>query len=485
MRIKFCLTLLVSLSLVSYAGVVQSQEDQSEAISKEHSEGPGISLTLEEAINLALKANRNLIRSASSVESQRLSLSSVESEFDLKFYPSTGAAFDEDSNTIKGGISLERKFGIGPRAVVSPTIERSDLDDSGESYSAKTGLSLDIPILRGFGREVNLDSVRSSEFSVRVSERSLYVSKVNTVLDTVTSVYNVIEQRKLVELHDSLVERLQEHAATARAKEKVGLASPIDVYRAEIRLKDAEDSLTRARENLRDAKDALKLILAIPLARRIEVSAPLEYEPVRIDLNDAIGIAFHNRVELEQAKDQIREAERRSRVSKHNLLPQLDIAMNYERFGSSDDFRQSVELDEDRWTISLVSTTDWARASEKAGYEQSLISIRTARIDLEARQDEITREVRRQLDALGQDEERIEIREEQIRQAEGKLALARLKFNHGMADNFDVIEAETELQRSRVDLLSVRTGYIVGTYNMRAVLGTLVERHGISLSNES
>jgi outer membrane protein len=77
---------------------------------------------------------------------------------------------------------------------------------------------------------------------------------------------------------------------------------------------------------------------------------------------------------------------------------------------------------------------------------------------------------------LRKNKERIEIREEQIRQAEGKLALARVKFNHGMANNFDVIEAETELQRSRVDLLSVKTDYIVGTYNMRAVLGTLVDR---------
>jgi len=435
-----------------------------------------LSITLEEAINLALEANRNLIRSASGVESQRLSLSSVESQFDFKILPSTNMAFEEGYESIRGGIALEKKFGLGPRASVSPTIERSDGDDLEKNYVGRTSFRLDMPLLRGLGRTVNLDGVRSSEFSVRTSERSLYLSRVNTVIDTVSSVYNVIEQRELVRLYESQAQRLRGHAETAKIREKVGLATPIDVYRAEIRLKDAEDSLTRAREDFRDAEDALKLILALPLERRVKVSAPLEHEPVSIDLNDAVEIAFDNRVELEQAKDQIREAERKSRVSKHNLLPQLDIAMNYERYGSSDDVSRSLEFDEDRWTIGLVSTTDWARTSEKAAYGQSLIDIRTARIDLEARQDEITREVRRQLDALRRAEERIEIREDQIRQAEGKLALARVKFNHGMANNFDVIEAETELQRGRVDLLSVKREYIVGTYNMRAVLGTLVER---------
>jgi outer membrane protein TolC len=80
------------------------------------------------------------------------------------------------------------------------------------------------------------------------------------------------------------------------------------------------------------------------------------------------------------------------------------------------------------------------------------------------------------LQALGKDLERIQIRREQLRQAEEKLALAKIKFNYGMADNFDVIETETERQRARVDLLSAEIDYIIGTYRLRSVLGTLIEK---------
>ena len=463
---------LLILILVCYSRVVYSQPNHTGFEKAEIA----ISLTLEQAINLALQANRNLRVSASSVESQHLSLSSAESEFELKILPSTSADFSDDYKNLGAGISLEKKFGVGTRASLSPRIERSDDDYSGKNYSGKVGLSLEIPLLRGFGKDVNLDSVLSSQFSLRNSERSLYLAKVNTVLDTVFAVYNVIEQKELVRLFESMAERLRGHAETAKVKERVGLATPIDIYRAEIRLKDAEDSLAQAREALRDAEDALKLILAISLEKPMAVSAPLEYEPIRIDLSDAVEIALDNRVELEQAKDQIREAKRRSGVYKHNLLPQLDLVLDYEKYGSSDDFGRSMRFDEDRWSINLVSTTDWARTSEKASFRQSLINVRTARLDLEAKQDQITREVRWQLEALIKAEERIEIRKEQIKQAEGKLALARIKFNHGMADNFDVIEAETELQRARVDLLSMDTEYIVGTYSMRSALGTLIEQ---------
>lgn len=471
MKIKSFITMLTALGLICYGGGAYPEEKYSNAKEIEHSEAPTISLTLEQAINLALKANRSLLGSAYGLESRKLSLSSAKSEFELKIVPSTSVAFADDDKDVGAGVSLEKKSTFGTKASISSGIGRSDDD-----YIGEIGLSLDLPLLRGFGKEVNLDTLKASQFSLRTAERSLYLTKVNIVLDTVSAVYDIIKQRELVGLFDSQAERLKGHAEGARIKERVGLATPIDVYRAEIRLKDAEDSLTLAHEALRNAKDRLKVILALPLEKPIDVSAPLEYVPVSIDSDDAIEIALNNRVELEQTKDEIREARRKSGIARHNLLPQLDLVMGYARSSSSDDFGRSMRFEEDTWSINLVSSTDWARTSEKAAFQQTLINIKTVRMNLEAREDEIKRDVRRQLEALMRADERIKIRNEQIRQAEGKLALAKIKFNYGMADNFDVIEAETELQRARDNLLSIETEYIVGTYRMRAVLGTLIER---------
>jgi outer membrane protein TolC len=71
--------------------------------------------------------------------------------------------------------------------------------------------------------------------------------------------------------------------------------------------------------------------------------------------------------------------------------------------------------------------------------------------------------------------DRIENSEKQIHEARGKRSLAEIKFNHGLADNFDVIEAETELQQARINLVATQIDYIVGRYRLRSALGTLVE----------
>ena len=141
----------------------------------------------------------------------------------------------------------------------------------------------------------------------------------------------------------------------------------------------------------------------------------------------------------------------------------------------SDGFSENFGLNEDRWSISLVSNTDLARTSEKNSYQQSLINVNIARLNLEDNKEEVFREVKQQLKSMEQSLDRIRIRKEQINQAEGRLALAKVQFRHGKTDNFDVIEAETEFQRANADLLAVETEYIVGTFRMRVFLGTLLE----------
>jgi len=426
-----------------------------------------ISLTLEQAIETALQRNRSIINALSMSESRKISLSSAQSAFDTKLYPSANAGLSSEAGMAGAGITLQKRFDSGATASLTPGIQRTD-----DNRTTRIGVSLNVPLFRGFGKETNLDSVYQSEFSVRTAQRSLYSTRVNVILDTASAVYDIIRQKELVRLFESLKQQLEGHSQIAKIREKVGLATPLDVYRAEIRLKDVEDSLSSARESFRNSEDRLKLILSFSLERPIEVSAPVESDKIRMNLEELIEIALKNRIELEQANDELEEARRRSRIAEHNILPQLDVVMNYNRYNMIDDFGT---LNENRWSINLVSNTDFARSYEKAAFQQSQITVSSSKLYLETRQDEIRREVRLQSEFLKKAQERIAIREAQKKQAEGKSELSKIKFDHGMTDNSDVIEAEKELQQANVNLLSMKTEYVVGIYRMRAAIGTLIE----------
>ncbi len=457
--------------LICNSGIVYSEE------SGVTNKSQKVYFTLEQAVSLALQANRSILASGYDVLNQGLSLESVNSIFDLKIIPGARAGMSGGVTAEKEvgfGMSFEKRFTSGTKVSVRPDISRTE--DTAGIYNTESALSLEQPLLKGLGKEINLDRVKSAEFSIRLAKRSNYQTRVNTVLETVFTVYEIVRQRELVRLNELLAGQMLGHAETAKAKERVGLSTPIDVYRAEINLKDVEDNLTAARKAYQDTKDRLKTILSLPLQTDIEISAPLTYAPVNLDSNGAIDIALKNRIEMEQLEDELKESERKADIAKHNVLPELNLVFDYSRFSSSGDFNRSFGLEQNKWGIMLVSRTDFYRTSERAAYGQSLNNIQSLRLKYDGKRDEITKDVRNHLTTLKKLAETIKIRTEQINQAEGKLSLAKIKFNYGLANNFDVIEAENELQRSRVNLLSANIDYIVGTYNIRAVLGTLIER---------
>ena len=433
-------------------------------------------LTLQQLLQRALQENRSIQQNILRVQTDQYAVRSAESAFDWKLQPvaNLGLSHNENSTEQATGVSSEirKKSSQGIEASLAPYI--AYVKDSGTSSGV--GVSLSVPLLRGFGQEYNYDAVRAADFALATSTRNVYLKEVDIVLETVGLVYEILRQQELVKLYSFQDKRLQGHVATARIMETTGLSSPIDTYRAQIRLKDVQEQLTVARQRYRVSQDRLKVLLAFPMETRLEVKAPLSYKPTRIGAEEAEKIALANRVEMVQAAADLSEASRKSRVAERNLLPDLKLVATYRKNTFLEGIGSSELYYGDYWRIGLTSSTDFSRTVEKSSFQQSLLQLRRVKLQQQDRRDTILAEVKAQLTALEQEEHRIQLRREQIVQARGKMRLAEIKFSHGMGDNFDLIESETELQRAKTNLLTEKTSYIVGQYRLRAVLGTLLER---------
>jgi outer membrane protein len=439
-----------------------------------------IVLNLDQALNLALQTNRNIANSQYGAESQRYSIDAARAVFDLKLIPTTGVSLNGGNNTdykiFSTGFQLQKKLEYGTSVSIGPQIT-STSQQSTQQYTTDMGVTVTQPLLRGMGKDITTDSVQSTEFAYKSSLRNVYQTKVNTVLETISTFYDAVRQEEMLRLYEKMVARLKGHSEIARAKEKVGLATPMDTYRAEIPLKEAEDAMITASAAFQDAKDRLKLILALPQNTELEVTVPEAPAFRELSLNDAIDTALKKRIEIEQMNHDMAEAERKAAVMKHNILPELNLVVGYGRYATAETMGQSTGVDLDRYSVSLQAGTDIFRTAEKAAYQQSLISIKTLRLNMESRMEDISRQVRKQWLSLKEAVKRTEIRKSQITQGEEKMALAEVKFAHGMADNFDVIEAEKELQSARGNLLAAEIEHAIGIYNIKAIMGELVPRN--------
>ncbi len=425
-------------------------------------------LTLRQVIEIALKNNRSLERSRLNLASSKLNVQLQNEDFEIKIIPATSVNYNSSEDQyLSAGVKIFKKTKVGISGSITPRYESNgDIDRSSVSFL------LNVPLLRGLGKDYTLDGVYSSLYGFETARRTHYKQQDNLVIDTISTVYGVINLQKQIDLLHTQINGLKIHISLTEIKEKTGLASAMDMYRAELRLKEVQNELTVIDGQLENQIDRLKDLLAISMQNNVTVTAPIDYQPVTTHLDEAVNIALGNRIEIEQSQRKSKESKRKMIVAKKDILPIIDLNLEYKTYGDTN----SSYLEDEDWTVSLNGASDIFRSEAKTRFAQANISFQQSKIDMKSTSEDIIREVRAQINQMQKKEQLIVDRGEQLRQAQGKLELALSKFNHHLADNFDLLEAQTQKQQVETDLLSDTIGYIVDTYKLRSVLGTLIER---------
>ncbi|KGO35038.1 MAG: TolC family protein [Desulfoprunum sp.] len=462
--ILFVLLGVAALSSMMPGGLSAAVEDR-----KGEKQPPApLTISLEQAIRIAMENNRTLRNAALDVTSSDLSLQTRESEFDVKITPQGATRYSSatDNSYWQAGARVSKKLAQGSTLSVTPLF-----GESGGSGNSEVDVALTVPLLQGAGSDYALDGLYSSLYSNKREKLSFVQQQTDTILKTVSAVYGCIQtQQQITFLEKQLVE-LKRHLSLARIKEKSGIIGAMDLYRAEIRIQNVEEELTSTREQLANNADEVKDLLAVSQQQAIIVTAPVAYTPVEIGLEEAQRIAVSNRIELVLSAMQVRETERRVAVAKNRLLPELDLRLGYNNY-RDDDYDV---LSEERWTVALSSDTDLLRTTERNEYARSKIELQQVQLNQQGEEERIIQDVRFRLNSLEKLQERIRIRDEQARQAMGKLRLAESKFRHSLANNFDLLEAQTEMQQAATDHMVETINYIIGTYRLRSSLGTLLD----------
>src|SRR5262249_52144918 len=131
---------------------------------------------------------------------------------------------------------------------------------------------------------------------------------------------------------------------------------------------------------------------------------------------------------------------------------------------------------ESTWGVGFTTSADYDPAALKIAYAQSLISIESAARSLDQVKANLIFEVKKHMRQLLRAHERILLQEEQIQTAKGELLLAQVKFDRGIANNFDVIQAEKSLRTAEHAFWTALIDHIVGQYQLLAAMGLLSDK---------
>jgi cobalt-zinc-cadmium efflux system outer membrane protein len=196
------------------------------------------SLTLEDAIRLALKSNPQLRAASSQIDS------AAGRAYQSKLWPNPDLELSaEDWPTGGGGFSDAKKL---------------------------VGMSQTVP----FPGKKRLDGNIGS-LGVRLSEAQYGLRRVELVREVKTSFFEVLAAERLVQVARELVVVSESSAATARKRVLAGAAADQEQLRAEIPMEEARTGLTGFQRELETARQNLAMVLGRPDLKGVPLSGTL------------------------------------------------------------------------------------------------------------------------------------------------------------------------------------------------------------------
>jgi len=449
----------------------------------ENSSSEPICITLGYAVERVIDDNRQIDRAVQNVDQSNLQLVLNEAEFDLAILPHGNAGYIGGGKagtgpTLGGGVEFYKQFTLGTKISVKPMIIKAAHD-----FQSQLNVKITQPLLRGFGKFENEAAIEAARFTQRSAFRNLLKTKLSQILRAIQAVYDVKRTKELLALETESYERIMKFYEKTKRKEKIGLCDSLDIYRAEMEYKQAQDALELSKNRYQDVKDSLKNLLEIPLDTPIEVCIPdLEYHDITLCDEEAIALAMQYRIEIYQAWDAVKESRRNAKLTKARIWPELNLVIDFSNTGWNEEFTESFyRRRESTWGIGFTSSTDLDRTADKIAYKNSLYAIKdTERAYMELR-DDIALEVKKVLRNLETIEARMQNLEEQVKSAKGGMLLAKIKYDRGMCSNFDVIQAEKAFQSAQVALFTTKVEHILSEFKLLATLGILGNPNNLSI----
>ncbi len=457
--------------------------------------GP-MKLTVAEAVVTSLKNNRSFkveeLKPALSRAAEDLSLAA----FDPVLSGQAGQSWSRGPSSAGGDIS-------GHAATLAVTLDKlypwglqvqggvkGDMGQAPGSDSAGLSVGATQPLLRGYGSDVNLVSLRQARLDTRVSEYELKGFAQDLVAQVEEAYWDLVLATKQEEIYHNSLDLAGRQLAETEERIKVGKLAEIEgaASRAEVALR--REDLINARSNIEVARLKVLRLLAPPgekpWAREIALTdQPIIVEIAPEDIETAVQRALEARPDYNQAMLQVERGRLEVVRTKNGLLPKLDFFLNLGKTGYSGSFGGAVsDVGGRNFDLSLGLTAQWplgnrgARASDLRA-ELSLESSREAVANLAQL---VQSDVRGAYVELNRSREQVSATSATRALSEEKLRAETEKFRVGKSTAYLVAQAQRDLIQSQTGEVSSAVSFLKSIVELYRLQGTLLERRGIALS---
>jgi outer membrane protein TolC len=321
----------------------------------------------------------------------------------------------------------------------------------------------------------NLASIRhyqASRYGVQLADQKRRLAEEQVATATSMAYIAVLETGQSVTAAEANVQLARSLLDLAVNQRNAGIATGLDVARAETRLASQQVQLAQSKTNLDTARLNLSRLIGSPLGEQLSPADAMRFEPQPPpDTAAAIGRALATRLELSVAADELRIAEAERKAALGGWAPSVSAFGDYGGSGLKPN-----EIDLPTRSIGIrIDVPIFNGGRTRSEVQAASSRVRQAEMQLSDLRQAVEKDVRQALDNLATREEQMRAAQRSLDLALRELSLAQDRFREGVADNIEVTTAQTELADARRVSVSSLAQFNIARLNLFSALGRAMD----------
>lgn len=340
----------------------------------------------------------------------------------------------------------------------------SSPDDFNYTSSMSAGLSASMPVFT-FGK--NYYSLTAQQATYKSSEYDYQSTLNQTVYNVKKAYFNLVYAKKNTEVLQETVKQYETHLKQAQAFYDVGIKPKIDVTNAEVNLNTNKLNLMRAQNSVKIAYATLNNVMGVKNATSdYDVDENVDFISYEISLESALERALTARPDYLSAQSKTVSAKKSLNATKAQHLPDINASASFGYSGREglDYENGAVGLSASLPIFNGLKTTYKVREARDT-YEAKVY-------DEEASKQSVVMDVTQAVANLEDAQGRIPVSKLNAETAKENFDLARGRYNVGIGNNIEVVDAENSYRNAELQYASALTDYRIAIADVMRSVGT-------------
>ena len=411
-----------------------------------------ISQTLYNYIEDALVKSNYAYDLKDEIRYKEFDVASAEHTYAAIFSPDSAIGMSDTSSNYRIGFNGRKQNVYGGEVYGAVSVASNNYDTIEDSYNTKLTVGYRQSLFRRFGEEYNDYSLFTTKERLRLNYLFNEESKMDIVIKATTLYYLAVVNREKIAIHLSAMQRSKKNFDAASAKQKSGIVSKIDVYRAKLSFLEQKSNVRESQKRYKDGvEEALFFINVGYQEHYFESGSIIEFN--KIFDSAQIDNVLPKRAEWQEMLFQENVLKKELYIANKNLLPDISLNTQYAKTGADPSFSNAWNLNESQWNIGLSTDYSFDTFNQRQTLERLGIKKQRLRRDKSALKRAIFKEIRELENNYVNVVEQLEIEQMKAHESLEGLKVSKMRYERGLASNLDILDAENAYSNAQVAYL--------------------------------